>query len=64
MLEAKELLQEANKEESEWLFLANHELATYLKDEKSFYAISSSYTPDHIVYSSVAPLYIPKEIYK
>lgn len=61
---AKELIQASQQKETDWLFLVNHELMSYLKDEKSFYAISSSYTPDHIVYSSVAPLYVSKEVYK
>ena len=58
------LIQEATKDEDEWLLLANQELLNYLKDKRAFYAISSSYTPDHIVYSSVAPLYVSEEAYK
>lgn len=64
VLLAKELIQKTQQEESNWLFLVNHELLSYLKDKESFYPISSSYTPDHIVYSSVAPLYVSKKIYK
>ena len=60
----QQLVKESTEEDSDWLFLTNYELASYLEDEESFYPISSSYTPDHIVYSSVAPLYVSKKIYK
>ena len=32
----------------------------FLKDEASFYPISSSFTPDHIVYSGFKPLYVKR----
>ncbi len=58
------MIKEATNSTTDWLFLINHEIVSYLENEKSFYAISSSYTPDHIVYSSLAPLWVSEESYK
>jgi rhamnose utilization protein RhaD (predicted bifunctional aldolase and dehydrogenase) len=39
-------------------FVRNPEIAGFIKDEKSFYPLSSAFTPDHIVYAGSEPLYI------
>ncbi|MGI6481260.1 MAG: hypothetical protein ACOXZ2_06715 [Sphaerochaetaceae bacterium] len=41
----------------------NRELAVRLRDRNTFYPISSAYTPDHIVYSGFAPLWIGEEVF-
>jgi rhamnose utilization protein RhaD (predicted bifunctional aldolase and dehydrogenase) len=43
--------------------LLNRELEARLKDTDSFYPISSSFTPDHIVYSGYKPLWIDQEVF-
>ena len=45
-----------------WSFMVNRELSHYLESYERSYPIRSSYTPDHIVYSGVAPLWIPSQI--
>lgn len=40
-------------------FLHNREIARVAADRASFSAVASAFTPDHIVYSGPAPLYIP-----
>lgn len=40
------------------LFSWNKEFAHYLQDEKHFQAVSSSFTPDHIVYAGFKPLWV------
>jgi len=44
--------------------VSNREIASRLVDEKSFYSLSSAYTPDHIVYSGFRPLWIPEKIFE
>jgi rhamnose utilization protein RhaD (predicted bifunctional aldolase and dehydrogenase) len=39
-------------------FVRNPEIAGFIQDEKSFYPLSSAFTPDHIVYAGSEPLYI------
>ncbi len=39
-------------------FRTNKEVMNFLKDEKSFYPVSSAYSPDHIVYCKPYPLYV------
>ncbi|MDD3366617.1 MAG: class II aldolase/adducin family protein [Sphaerochaetaceae bacterium] len=43
--------------------IANRELSTRLSNLESFASISSSYTPDHIVYSGFAPLWVDKTVF-
>ena len=43
--------------------LFNRELQTRLQDAEAFYPISSSFTPDHIVYSGFAPLWIDEAVF-
>ncbi len=45
-----------------WSFMVNRELSHYLESYERSYPIRSSYTPDHIVYSGVAPLWIPSQV--
>ena len=59
-----EQFQKALGDDPSWLFLMNHELGSFLKDEESFYPLSSSFTPDHIVYSGVAPMWVDSSIFK
>lgn len=40
------------------LFERNREIAALVEDAGAFYPVSSAYTPDHIVYSGSAPLFI------
>jgi rhamnose utilization protein RhaD (predicted bifunctional aldolase and dehydrogenase) len=49
-------------------FVRNPEIAGFIKDESSFYPLSSAFTPDHIVYAGSEPLYIkegavPEEVW-
>ncbi len=44
--------------------LFNRELQTRLQDAEAFYPVSSSYTPDHIVYSGFAPLWIDESVFE
>lgn len=44
-------------------FVMNRELAVRLRDRNTFYPISSAFTPDHIVYSGFAPLWIGEELF-
>ena len=54
------LLGEANGvEESCVTFCTNKEVQNFLEDEKTFYPISSAYSPDHIVYCKPYPVYVP-----
>ncbi|MDR1863834.1 MAG: class II aldolase/adducin family protein [Treponema sp.] len=39
-------------------FVRNPEIAGFIKDEKSFYPLSSALTPDHIVYAGSDPLFV------
>ncbi len=57
-------IEEALGEDAGWIVVQNHELSTYLQDKESFYPISSAYTPDHIVYSGVAPMWVDASIFK
>jgi len=57
-------IQKALGDDPSWIFVQNHELSTFLTDKESFYPLSSAYTPDHIVYSGVAPLWIDNSIFK
>ncbi len=61
------IVQEALKgyfrSEEELPYVFNRELANRLTDAEAFYSISSSYTPDHIVYSGFAPLWIEEEVF-
>ena len=43
--------------------LNNKELMDFLADEKTFYPVSSSFTPDHIVYSGFKPLWIAEDVF-
>lgn len=43
--------------------LLNRELEARLKDADSFIPISSSFSPDHIVYSGYKPLWIDQEVF-
>ncbi|MHC1692379.1 MAG: class II aldolase/adducin family protein [Sphaerochaetaceae bacterium] len=45
------------------LAMANRELDSRLIDQEAFYPISSAYTPDHIVYSGFAPLWIDQQVF-
>jgi rhamnose utilization protein RhaD (predicted bifunctional aldolase and dehydrogenase) len=40
------------------IFFRNREIAALLEDRASFYPVSSAFTPDHIVYSGICPLFI------
>ncbi|MDR0689234.1 MAG: class II aldolase/adducin family protein [Spirochaetaceae bacterium] len=40
------------------VFERNREIAALVEDAAAFYPVSSAYTPDHIVYSGSAPLFI------
>lgn len=59
----QEALKGYYKSEEELPFVFNRELANRLTDKEAFYSISSSYTPDHIVYSGFAPLWIEEEVF-
>lgn len=48
--------------QEKWSFMVNRELIHYLESYDRSYAIRSSYTPDHIVYSGVAPLWVPSSL--
>jgi rhamnose utilization protein RhaD (predicted bifunctional aldolase and dehydrogenase) len=39
-------------------FIRNSEIAAFIQDEKSFYPLSSAFTPDHVVYAGSEPLYV------
>ncbi|NLK39943.1 MAG: SDR family NAD(P)-dependent oxidoreductase [Clostridiales bacterium] len=39
-------------------FRTNKQIADFVKDEESFYPVSSAYTPDHIVYCRPWPLFV------
>lgn len=39
-------------------FRTNKEVMNFVKDEKSFYPVSSAYSPDHIVYCKPYPLFV------
>jgi len=43
--------------------LFNRELQTRLQNAEAFHPISSSFTPDHIVYSGFAPVWIGEEVF-
>ena len=60
----KKLFQEALGGETPWLFVQNHELSSHLENKESFYPLSSAYTPDHIVYSGVAAMWVDSNIFK
>ncbi len=49
--------------EGKWFEVYNRELIRFLLDVKSFNPISSSFTPDHIVYSGFKPLWISESIF-
>jgi len=40
------------------MFMHGSEISSFVKDQSSFYPISSAFTPDHIVYSGSDPLFI------
>lgn len=44
--------------------LKNLALANRITDKEAFYPISSAYTPDHIVYSGFAPLWIEESVFE
>jgi rhamnose utilization protein RhaD (predicted bifunctional aldolase and dehydrogenase) len=46
--------------EGRWqvVFQRNNEIAALVRDRASFYPVSSSFTPDHIVYSGGEPLFV------
>lgn len=46
---------------SEILAALNVEFSNYLQNEEEFAAVSSSFTPDHIVYAGFMPLWVGKE---
>ena len=53
------LLKKANAADSSIVtFCTNKEVMNFVKDEKSFYPVSSAYSPDHIVYCKPYALYI------
>ena len=55
------LLKKANAADSSIVtFCTNKEVMNFVKDEKSFYPVSSAYSPDHIVYCKPYALYIPE----
>jgi rhamnose utilization protein RhaD (predicted bifunctional aldolase and dehydrogenase) len=58
--EALSSLAGKSREATPWhtWFVRNPEIAGFIKDEKSFYPLSSAFTPDHIVYAGSEPLYI------
>lgn len=62
-----EVVQRAMKahygEREEYPLIANRELSNRLVDKQSFLPISSSYTPDHIVYSGFKPLWIDESVF-
>lgn len=60
---AKEALKGYFKIEGQLPYAFNRELANRLTDREAFYSISSAYTPDHIVYSGFAPLWIGEEVF-
>ena len=39
-------------------FITNKTVMSFLKDKKSFYPVSSAYSPDHIVYCKHEPLFV------
>ena len=41
-------------------YFHTNDTKSFLSGEKSFHPISSSFTPDHIVYSGFKPLFVPK----
>jgi rhamnose utilization protein RhaD (predicted bifunctional aldolase and dehydrogenase) len=43
-------------------FLQNVEIDKLVRNKAAFYPVSSSYTPDHIVYAGSAPLFIEKGV--
>jgi rhamnose utilization protein RhaD (predicted bifunctional aldolase and dehydrogenase) len=42
-------------------FRRNAEIVNYLKDEESFYPVSSALTPDHIVYAGSDPFFVDEK---
>ncbi len=58
----KAFLSELLPSDSQWRFMVNRELMSYIESDERSYPVRSSYTPDHIVYSSVAPLWVPGSI--
>ena len=43
--------------EANAVFLCNREIAAMVRDQASFYPVSSAFTPDHIVYAGSDPLF-------
>lgn len=60
---AQSALQEYYQQEKPPLYACNRELKNRLESKESFFSISSSYTPDHIVYSGFAPLWIGDHVF-
>jgi rhamnose utilization protein RhaD (predicted bifunctional aldolase and dehydrogenase) len=58
--EALRSLAAKSREATPWYtwFVRNPEIAGFIQDEKSFYPLSSAFTPDHIVYAGSEPLYV------
>jgi rhamnose utilization protein RhaD (predicted bifunctional aldolase and dehydrogenase) len=54
----------AQSREGPWYvsFARNPEIAGFAKDEKSFYPLSSAFTPDHIVYAGSEPLFVKEGV--
>ena len=59
----KKVLETFFEGSKEISYVMNRELAVRLRDRNTFYPISSAYTPDHIVYSGFAPLWIGEELF-
>jgi rhamnose utilization protein RhaD (predicted bifunctional aldolase and dehydrogenase) len=55
-----ELAAKTESSPGKWpvLFERIHDIAAFVQDRPSFYPLSSSYTPDHIVYAGSDPLFI------
>ncbi|MBN2858771.1 MAG: class II aldolase [Sphaerochaetaceae bacterium] len=58
----REALSSVLPSDEGWSFMVNRELTHYLESYERSYPIRSSYTPDHIVYSGVAPLWVPTSV--
>ncbi len=58
----KEALSKVLPSDEGWTFMVNKELMHYIDSDERSHTVRSSYTPDHIVYSGLAPLWVPSSV--
>lgn len=52
-----------NTSKETYPMVLNRELSNRITNKEAFYSISSAYTPDHIVYSGFAPLWVEESVF-